>query len=105
MDQHSVFLGGVHGLNNGFNGIIFNLDMVERVFGQIAVLGNNDCNRFANKAHPVNCQAPLIEWHTEDNQKRFGQFLDILTGQYRMNTGAFLGFRNIKRRNFSMGVG
>ena len=68
--------GGVVGnsfflIDDRFHRFIDDINFRQGVFGNVAVTGNNQCDRFTNIANFLDGQSPLIDWLTQNDQEGF----------------------------------
>ena len=84
---------------------ILDLDVVQRVLGEVTVLGDDERHGFADEANAVDRQRPLIHRLAQDDQKRIGIFLDLSAGEDGNNSRARHGCGRIDRQDFRVGMG
>ena len=105
MDQGRVLGGRLQRIDGGGQRLIVHIDVIERVFRLVAVIGDHQGHRLADETHPVDSQRPLIERQAQNDEKRLGLLLDLGPGQHRGDAGPLQGARDIDRDDFRMGMG
>ena len=81
---------------------ITRLDQVNGVFGEIAIGGDDDGDRFAGVAHPTDRDRPAFDRRLDADHETCGQRLDVGAIEHRDHAGRAPGRRGVDRDDVRM---
>ena len=84
---------------------VFDLDQLERILGDVAVLGGDQRHRLTRIAHLVDRHRVVVDRHADRARDGPGRGRNVDSGDDSMHTGVRDGIRNVYRNDVGMGVG
>ena len=105
MHQGRAVLGRFPGVDYRRQRLVGDLDVIERILGQVPVFGDYHCHRLADEAHAVDGERPLVHGLAQDDQERVRILLDLLAGKHRHYARLRDRCRGIDGNDFRLGMG
>lgn len=104
MQQRRVRFHRLERVDDHGQRVVGDIDEIDAVLGDVAVVGDDDGDRFADVAHAADRQRPLVDGLLQHDQEGIGHRGDVLAGQHRVNARQGQGAGGIDRVDLGVRV-